>query len=53
MIKYYSEADITNSISFAFASRKAEVSLQRLTGSYPKGKKRGVGGDNYTKIQFF
>ena len=29
------------------------MSLQRLTGSYPKGKKRGVGGDNYTEIQLF
>ena len=39
--------------SFAFASRKAEVSLQRSTGSYPRGRKRGVGGDIYTEIQHF
>lgn len=29
------------------------MSLQRLTGSYPRGRKRGVGGDNYTEIQHF
>ena len=37
--------------SFVFALRKAEVSLQRLTGSYPRSKKRVVGGYKYTEIQ--
>ena len=52
MIKYYSETDIINSMPLSL-SLEAKVSLQRLTGSYPRGKKRGVGGDNYTEIQLF